>query len=79
MTAQTAAKIKSHWPLIVIIASIFASGWVVRETLSQEITQQVDAVEQRINQRFGRMQQDVRDIRNVLHRRLQRDERRMAP
>lgn len=66
MTAKTAATIKAHWPLLVIVASIFLSGWAVRETLSREIEHQVQAVEQRVDARVTAIQQDVRAIYNVL-------------
>ena len=66
MTSQTVKQIKAQWPLLVIVASIFLSGWAVRETLSREIAGQVEAVETRVNERMAVIQQDVREIRNTL-------------
>ena len=66
MTAKTVSQIKARWPLLVIVASIFLSGWAVRETLSREIAGQVKAVEDRVNDRVAIIQQDVREIRNAL-------------
>lgn len=59
-------QIKANWPFLLIVVSIFASGYAVRETLSAEISRQVTAVEQRMTGRVDSIQQDVRDIRNVL-------------
>lgn len=66
MTKQTADKIRSHWQFLVMLATIFVAGWMVREALSSEISQEVKRVEQRVNERLATMQQDVRDIRNFL-------------
>jgi hypothetical protein len=59
-------QIKANWPFLLIVTSIFASGYLVRETLSAEISRQVTVVEKRMTTRVDTIQQDVRDIRNVL-------------
>ncbi len=71
MQAKTVAQIKAHWPLVqllVIVGSIFVSGWGVRAAVSDEITRQVQASELRADKRIGAIQKDVRQIRDVLLR-----------
>lgn len=79
MTQQITTAIKRNWGVLVIIGTIFAMGWYARDTFSRELASvqkhlsgQIDAkvgqVENRVNERIGRMRDDVRDIRNLLYR-----------
>lgn len=79
MTQKQVARIKAHWPLLLIMAAIAGVGWTAHVTLvsavesgvdrvEQRLEQRVQRVEERFMQRVGSIQKDVRDIRNHLLR-----------
>lgn len=66
MTRRTVATIKAQWPLLVMVAAIFMSGWTIEANLASRIDARVDAAERRIDARFnrdfGELKADVRRI-----------------
>ena len=61
-------RVARNWPLLVIVITIFASGWSAKVSLSSEIASAVQTVEKRFEDRMTRMALDVREIRDVLLR-----------
>ena len=67
------AIIRRYWGLLLIVASIFMSGYTVRRLQAQEasalrdvIDHQIATVEERVNQRITRIDQRVQETNHIL-------------
>lgn len=59
MTRKTAAQIKAHWPLVVILAAVFWSGYQYQGETAEARDKAIGAVEQRMGHRISRLEDQL--------------------
>ena len=66
MTRRTVAQIKSRWPLLVILASVFWTGYQFQGETVAAREKAISAMEQRVNTRVNRIEKQLDETNALL-------------